>query len=120
MNWIVAVSGKVKSAVQRVAKPNAAPAEAYVPMPEGSSSDAPVMNPGPRRPRNRFNGDRRAAVTVARRTPWPASPQNMHRAQECDHHAHEALPRDDARRHGDGVLGGGLRLPLRERQREAG
>src|SRR5437588_12372348 len=29
---------------------------AYVPMPEGSSSDAPVINPGPSILRNRLNG----------------------------------------------------------------
>jgi hypothetical protein len=32
--------------------PNDAPAKAYVPMPDGASSDAPVINPGPRILRN--------------------------------------------------------------------
>src|ERR1017187_4482880 len=48
------INGNVTSAVQSVAKPNAAPACAYVPMPEGSSSDALVTNPGPNIFRNRI------------------------------------------------------------------
>src|SRR5205085_4652073 len=56
MNWTAAIRGKVKSAIQSVEKPNDAPAIEYVPMPEGSSSEAPVMSPGPRRARKRLNG----------------------------------------------------------------
>src|SRR5207245_6807064 len=48
MFWTAAMSGKVSSAVQSVCNPSVAPATAYVPMPLGSSSDAPVMKPGPR------------------------------------------------------------------------
>jgi hypothetical protein len=40
--------GKVRRAVQRVAKPKPAPACEYVAIPEGSSSLAPVITPGPR------------------------------------------------------------------------
>ena len=46
-NWITDMSGKVTSAVQRVAYPSGAPAIEYVPIPEGSSSAAPVIKPGP-------------------------------------------------------------------------
>src|SRR5437588_7130914 len=42
------INGKVNKAVHSVAKPSEAPATAYVPMPEGSSSEAPVIRPGPR------------------------------------------------------------------------
>lgn len=38
MNWRVAIMGKVTSANQSVAKPRDAPATAYVPMPDRSSS----------------------------------------------------------------------------------
>src|SRR5437867_3908506 len=47
MNWTTAISGNVKSAVHSVANPNEAPAMTQVPTPEGSSSEAPVMKPGP-------------------------------------------------------------------------
>ena len=43
-----AMKGKEKGAVQSCWRPKAAPVCAYVPMPEGSSSEAPVMNPGPK------------------------------------------------------------------------
>src|SRR5512146_1532744 len=52
MYWTTVMSGNVRTAVQRSPYPKAAPALAYVPMPLGSSSEAPVMNPGPSR-RNR-------------------------------------------------------------------
>jgi hypothetical protein len=42
------MSGKVISAVQRVDIPYAAPACEYVAIPDGSSSLAPVIRPGPR------------------------------------------------------------------------
>src|SRR6266850_1695977 len=48
MFWTDAISGKVRSAVHSVCSPRVAPATAYVPMPLGSSSDAPVTKPGPR------------------------------------------------------------------------
>jgi len=44
---MAAIKGKVIRAVQSVAKPNPAPACEYVAMPDGSSSLAPVMRPGP-------------------------------------------------------------------------
>src|SRR5436853_7930640 len=50
------IKGKVNNAVQRVAKPNPAPATAYVAIPEGSWSDAPVINPGPSNFKKRFTG----------------------------------------------------------------
>ena len=42
-----AISGQVSSAVQRSLVPSCAPATEYVAMPDGSSSAAPVMIPGP-------------------------------------------------------------------------
>ena len=48
MFWTAAFNGYMSSAVHRVWRPSVAPATAYVPMPLGSSSDAPVMKPGPR------------------------------------------------------------------------
>ena len=42
-----AISGHVSSAVQRSLVPSCAPAMEYVAMPDGSSSAAPVMIPGP-------------------------------------------------------------------------
>jgi hypothetical protein len=43
-----AISGHVRSAVQRSLVPSCAPATDYVAIPEGSSSAAPVITPGPR------------------------------------------------------------------------
>src|SRR6266508_3871865 len=54
-NWTADISGNVRIAVHRVAKPSEAPAIEYVPIPEGSSSAAPVIRPGPSAFRNRFN-----------------------------------------------------------------
>src|ERR1035437_4733871 len=48
MYWTAVCMGSIAMVVQSVAKPYCAPAWAYVPMPEGSSSDAPVIRPGPR------------------------------------------------------------------------
>jgi len=48
VNCTAVIIGKVMSAVHNAPNPNDAPATAYVPMPEGSSSDAHVINPGPR------------------------------------------------------------------------
>src|ERR1700690_46747 len=45
--WTAAISGHVSNAVQRSVVPSCAPATEYVAMPEGSSSAAPVMIPGP-------------------------------------------------------------------------
>jgi hypothetical protein len=42
-----AISGHVINAVQSSLVPSSAPATEYVAMPEGSSSAAPVMTPGP-------------------------------------------------------------------------
>ena len=52
----VIISGSVRTAVHSVAYPSAAPACEYVPIPDGSSSDAPVISPGPSRPRRHFIG----------------------------------------------------------------
>src|SRR5947207_11417793 len=41
------INGSVSSAVHNVAYPNDAPATAYVAIPLGSSSEAPVTRPGP-------------------------------------------------------------------------
>src|SRR5436190_6538599 len=48
-----AMSGHVISDVQRSPVPSCAPAMEYVAIPEGSSSAAPVISPGPRESRNR-------------------------------------------------------------------
>ena len=45
--WIKAISGQVSSAVQSSASPCCAPAIEHVAMPDGSSSAAPAMIPGP-------------------------------------------------------------------------
>src|SRR5258708_10651105 len=51
------MSGKLNSIVQPSAYPNRAPTCEYVAIPLGSSSDAPVTNPGPsRRQRGRSFG----------------------------------------------------------------
>src|SRR6202167_5996845 len=49
-----AISGHVRSAVQRSLVPSCAPAIEYVAMPDGSSSAAPVITPGP----SDFNSNR--------------------------------------------------------------
>src|SRR6266853_906332 len=48
INCTAAINGKEKSAVHNPAYPYDAPATEYVEMPEGSSSAAPVISPGPR------------------------------------------------------------------------
>src|SRR6202167_6060696 len=48
------MSGHVRSAVQRSLVPSCAPATEYVAMPDGSSSAAPVITPGP----SDFNSNR--------------------------------------------------------------
>jgi hypothetical protein len=45
--WTAIISGHVKAALQSRDVPKEAPAIEYVAMPEGSSSAAPVMTPGP-------------------------------------------------------------------------
>jgi hypothetical protein len=47
ISWMATMSGKENSAVHNMENPNCAPACEYVAMPLGSSSDAPVMTPGP-------------------------------------------------------------------------
>ena len=47
VSWTAAISGNVKRLVHNSPKRNCAPACAYVAIPDGSSSDAPVTNPGP-------------------------------------------------------------------------
>src|ERR1019366_844739 len=53
ISWMTAINGYVKRRVHVIAKPNCAPAWEYVAIPLGSSSDAPVMRPGPRTLRRR-------------------------------------------------------------------
>jgi len=48
------MNGQVMSAVHIIAVPICAPAMEYVAMPDGSSSAAPVINPGPRTAKNRL------------------------------------------------------------------
>src|SRR5207302_1573524 len=45
-------------------KPSDAPAVAYVAIPDGSSSDAPVTRPGPRTPRRRRKRERRCRRAI--------------------------------------------------------
>src|SRR5579862_977155 len=52
MICMAAINGNEKIAVHRGAYPNAAPVTEYVEMPDGSSSAAPVINPGPRFEKN--------------------------------------------------------------------
>jgi hypothetical protein len=54
---MAAIRGNVINAVHKVANPNFAPACEYVAIPEGSSSLAPVISPGPRIFKNRFKLD---------------------------------------------------------------
>ena len=53
MNCTQAISGQVMSAVHNSEVPNCAPTIEYVAMPEGSSSAAPAVTPGPRAEKNR-------------------------------------------------------------------
>ena len=48
MIWTAAIIGHVRSAVHSSLVPSCAPATEYVAIPDGSSSAAPVMIPGPR------------------------------------------------------------------------
>src|SRR4051812_18385914 len=59
-----AIKGNENRAVHKDAYPNAAPVTEYVEMPDGSSSAAPVISPGPRSEKNLRNLPRR---TRARR-----------------------------------------------------
>src|SRR5580765_4182930 len=55
INWTAVINGNENSAVQSGAYPKAAPTTEYVEIPDGSSSAAPVIRPGPsaeRYPRN--------------------------------------------------------------------
>ncbi len=65
ISWIAAISGKVNSMTQHIEKPNCAPAWEYVAMPEGSSSDAPVIRPGPSAAQSPFPGGLRGARWTA-------------------------------------------------------
>src|SRR5438128_2343372 len=56
ISWIAAIKGNEKNAVHSVAYPKLAPATEYVEIPDGSSSAAPVIKPGPRLAKNRRNG----------------------------------------------------------------
>jgi hypothetical protein len=51
------MSGHVMSALHRIVVPIFAPAIEYVAIPEGSSSAAPVMRPGPSAPNTRATSD---------------------------------------------------------------
>src|SRR6266852_689077 len=54
INWTAAIRGNVSSAIHSVPYPYAAPATEYVEIPEGSSSAAPVISPGPRTAKDLF------------------------------------------------------------------
>lgn len=47
ISWTAAISGKVRRATHNSDRPYCAPVWEYVAIPEGSSSDDPVTNPGP-------------------------------------------------------------------------
>src|ERR1700761_3880720 len=53
---MTAIIGVVMSATQSMVKPVDAPATEYVEIPEGSSSAAPVISPGPRVAKKRLTG----------------------------------------------------------------
>jgi len=55
MSWTDAISGNDNQRGPQRTYPNAAPATEYVEMPEGSSSAAPVMSPGPSSEKKRRN-----------------------------------------------------------------
>jgi hypothetical protein len=61
---MAAISGKVSSIVHPIANPSCAPAWLYVPIPEGSSSEAPVISPGPK------TLSTRPSKAVGRERPW--------------------------------------------------
>src|SRR5881409_1958848 len=65
------MSGNENSAVQSWAYPKAAPVTEYVEMPEGSSSAAPVIKPGPRSAKNpRRRAGRKVATERRPRSPF--------------------------------------------------
>src|ERR1039458_7837530 len=59
-----AMSGQVRRAVQRRLVPSCAPAMEYVAIPEGSSSAAPVMSPGPSTEKKRHGHFLRVEVSA--------------------------------------------------------
>src|SRR5438309_866478 len=52
ISWMEHISGSVRHVVHNSPSPNCAPTCEYVAIPDGSSSDAPVINPGPTRHNN--------------------------------------------------------------------
>ena len=56
MNCTQPMNGQVRNAVHNWAVPNCAPAIEYVAIPDGSSSAAPVIRPGPRTEKKRLSG----------------------------------------------------------------
>src|SRR5258707_1190500 len=56
MNSTAAIKGRLNRAIHSEDRPSAAPVAAYVPMPDGSSSEAPVISPGPRIRKRRLIG----------------------------------------------------------------
>src|SRR6187399_1094082 len=66
MSCAAVIRGNENRAVQSGAYPNAAPATEYVEMPEGSSSAAPVIRPGPRFEKNRWNWPRLSGCGTVR------------------------------------------------------
>ena len=66
------INGKVNKAVHSVAKPSDAPATAYVPIPEGSSSEAPVISPGPRSLKKRLTRLLSSLMAASSETAPPA------------------------------------------------
>lgn len=52
MNWTQPMNGQVMKAVHSCAVPSCAPAIEYVAIPDGSSSAAPAINPGPNKEKN--------------------------------------------------------------------
>src|SRR5262245_59861591 len=65
ISWIAAISGKVNSITQLILVPNAAPTCEYVAIPLGSSSEAPVIRPGPRTDQKPLRGALRGARCTA-------------------------------------------------------
>src|SRR5438093_6780868 len=96
-----AASGSDMGTVHNIAKRNWAPSWEYVPIPEGSSSAAPVMSPGPRwrstpsRPRRRNRAcTRRCRLLSADRLPRPAIADSVRPARTARQAAVLAEERD--------------------------
>lgn len=63
ISWTTSIRGRVNNTVHNKPNPNFAPAWEKVPMLAGSSSDAPVIKPGPRNFKNDLKDDNDYSIT---------------------------------------------------------